>query len=141
MRRFFALVVLLVGSMALTTVAAADDVADIKAASVKHFATLNAGEVGVYIRHHLPERSVFGGGGGLLNELDSLEAQEKSLQARVDAGLKTNLQLRHLNVKVYGNVAVVTGYVVGTETSPDGTTGLGDAFESGDTSAWSSQVP
>ena len=33
-----------------------------------------------------------------------------------------DLQLRHLNVKVYGNVAVVTGYVVGTETSPDGTT-------------------
>ena len=31
------------------------------------------------------------------------------------------MQLRHPEVEVYGNVAVVTGYTVGTITSPDGT--------------------
>ncbi len=31
------------------------------------------------------------------------------------------VQLRHPEVEVYGNVAVVTGYTVGTITSPDGT--------------------
>jgi len=34
---------------------------------------------------------------------------------------KRNVQLRHPEVEVYGNVAVVTGYTVGTITSPDGT--------------------
>ena len=44
------------------------------------------------------------------------------MQEGIDAGSKLNLQLTHLDVKVYGNTAVVTGYVVGTTTDPDGET-------------------
>jgi ketosteroid isomerase-like protein len=38
------------------------------------------------------------------------------------SGFKFNFELRHLEVKVYGDAAVVTGYVMGTVTSPEGTT-------------------
>jgi len=33
-----------------------------------------------------------------------------------------NFQARHLEVKVYGETALVTGYVVGSQTLPNGTT-------------------
>jgi ketosteroid isomerase-like protein len=42
-------------------------------------------------------------------------------QAAVDAGLKYNIQSRHLEISVYGDTAVTTSYGVGTVTQPDGT--------------------
>ncbi len=42
----------------------------------------------------------------------SLEEQRNRFQARVDAGFRFNVQIRHLDVKVYGNAALVTGYSV-----------------------------
>ncbi|MFQ5798316.1 MAG: nuclear transport factor 2 family protein [Bacteroidota bacterium] len=120
MKRLVAIV--FVGGMVLTTVAEGGDVDDIKAATLEHFATLNAGDAADHVRHHLAVHSGFPPDGGLLDRSDSRKDQENSLQADFDAGLKTNLQLRHLEVKVYGNTAVVTGYVVGTVTSADGTT-------------------
>lgn len=122
MKRFFAAPMLLLAGMFLTGVAAAQDVEAIKAATLQHFATLNAGDAAAHIQHHLPEHTTFSGDGGLLEEFDSPEEEESSLRADFDSGLKLNLQLRHLKVKVYGNTAVVTGYVVGTATSPDGDT-------------------
>ncbi|MFQ6114870.1 MAG: nuclear transport factor 2 family protein [bacterium] len=115
----------LVGGMVLTTVAAADDVADVKAATLDHIATLNAGDAGAHVQHHLAEHSSFLAAGGLLQESSSLEDQKNSLKALFDAGLKINWQVRHLKVKVYGNTAVTTCYLVGTITQPNGTTQQG----------------
>jgi ketosteroid isomerase-like protein len=53
---------------------------------------------------------------------ESHEQQRASWQDQFDAGFKFNFELRHLKVKVYGDAAIVTGYVMGTSTSPDGTT-------------------
>ena len=117
-----ALTTLLVIGMFLTTVAMADDVDDVKAAMLDHYAARNAGDADAYVQLHSPNRSNFGAGGQLLNRSDSLEEQRNSAQATIDAGVKFNVQLRHPEVEVYGNVAVVTGYLVGTITSPDGTT-------------------
>ena len=120
-----ALKTLLVVGMFLTTVAIADDVDDVKAAMLDHYAKRNAGDAAAYVQLHSPNRSNFGGAGQLLNRSDSLEDlenQKNNLQAQLDAGVKFNVQLRHPEVEVYGNVAVVTGYTVGTITSPDGTT-------------------
>ena len=65
----------------------------------------------------------FGPGGGLLETFDSLEERRKNRQAAFDAGLKLNVQQRHLEVRVYGNLtAVTTSYGVGTITQPNGTT-------------------
>ena len=85
-----------------------------------HFAALNAGDVNAFIPYYPSESSVFAGG-GLLERFDSLEERRNDFQAGVDAGLKLNLQLQHMEVKVYGNAAVVTGYLTGTNTAPDGT--------------------
>ena len=122
MKRFIAVTMMFVGATVLTNAATADDVEDIKKATLEHFATLNAGNVAAHIEHHLAGHTTFGGDGGLLLVNDSLEEEKKSLQADIDAGLKLNQQLTHLEVKVYGNTAVVTGYVVGTATTPDGKT-------------------
>ena len=117
-----ALTTLLVIGMFATAVAMADDADDVKAALNGHFAARNAGDAAAYVQLHSPKRSNFGAGGQLLNRYASLENEKKNLQARFDAGVKFNVQLRHPEVEVYGNVAVVTGYLVGTITSPDGTT-------------------
>ena len=59
---------------------------------------------------------------GTSRGFDSLEEQRNDLQARFDAGIKYNRQLRHLEVRIFGNLtALTTGYVLGTVTQPDGT--------------------
>ena len=116
------MVTLTVMGMFLTTVALGDDADDVKAALNGHYAARNAGDADAYVQLHSPKRSNFGLGGQLLNKSASLENQKNNLQAAFDAGRKYNLQLRHLEVEVYGNAAVATGYLVGTVTQPDGTT-------------------
>ena len=122
MKRLTIIMMVLVGGIVLTTVAAADDAADVKAAQLAHFAAFNAGDADAVAQYVLPERSHFRGiGGDLLVE----GFDKNSLKASFDDGLKFNRQLRHLQVKVYGDAAVVTGYWTGTITFPDGTTRQG----------------
>ncbi|MEE9238110.1 MAG: nuclear transport factor 2 family protein [Thermodesulfobacteriota bacterium] len=106
----------------LTTEAEAGDVEDIRKATLEHFVTFNAGNVAAHIEHHLQGHTGYSPDGGLLEVNESLEEEKMSLQADFDAGLKFDLQIQHLDVKVYGNAAVVTGYLVGTVTNTDGTT-------------------
>jgi len=118
-----ALTTLLVVGMFLTTVAVADDVDDVRAALNGLFAARNTGDVNAWVQHFVAGHTSFGRGGGLLETFDSLEEQRKNQQARVDAGLKSNLQNRHIDVRVYGNsTAVATSYRVGTITLPNGNT-------------------
>ena len=117
-----ALTTVFVVGMFLTTVAMADDVDDVKALVHKYYAALNAGDANGRARYHMPEYSAFGPGGGILETMYSLEEQTKSYQSAYNAGQRVNVQIRHLNVRVYGNAAIVTGYVVGTLTNPDGKT-------------------
>ena len=114
-----ALTTLLVVGMFATNVAMADDVDDVKASEIEHFTTQSAD---VITQHHLAGNTGFAEDGGLLEVTDSLEEERNNLRAEFDAGLKRNLQLRHLEAKIYGDVAVTTGYVIGTRTLPDGTT-------------------
>ncbi len=116
-----ALTTLLVIGMFATAVAMADDADDVKAAVQGYYAAINAGDTDAMIRHRMPEYSVFSGG-GLLEKSTSLEEQKNDFQANVDAGQKLNLQIRHLEARVYGNAALVTGYLMGTNTTADGTT-------------------
>ncbi len=114
---------LFVIGMFATTVAMADDVDDVKAAMQRHYAALNSGDVDALVQHFVAGNTRFGPGGAMLETIDSLEELRKDRQATVDAGLKFNLQDRHIDVRVYGNsTAVTTSYRVGTITFPDGTT-------------------
>ncbi len=119
------LTTLLVIGMFLTTVAIADDVDDVKAAMERYFAALNAGDAETVFQYRIAERNFFAPGGGFLfTPTSSLEEQKKSFQNQVNAGRKRNFQLRHMEVKVYGNTAIVTSYMVGTSESPNGTTNI-----------------
>ena len=115
-----ALTTLFVVGMFLTTVAIADDVDDVKAAVLKYITSVNAGDAEGRTVGRSPDWSTFNRGGALLARTASLEEQKKAFKASVDAGVKRNYQLRNLEVKVYGNTAVVTSYLVGTRTAPNG---------------------
>jgi ketosteroid isomerase-like protein len=109
--------------MITTAVAMADDVDDVKAAVQRYFVAINSGDTeGVY-QFRIAERSSFGRGGQLLGKpTASLEEQKRSHQNQVNAGRKRNYQLRHMEVTVYGgDTAIVTGYLTGRGTFPDGT--------------------
>jgi len=119
-----ALTTLCVIGMFATAVAMADDADDVKAALNGHYAALNAGDAGALVQLQLAGNTSFGPGGALLERSDSLEELRKTRQAEFDAGFKYNLQARHIDVRVYGNLtAVTTHYGVGTITQPNGTTG------------------
>ncbi len=117
------LTTLFVVGMFLTTVAMADDVDDVKAAIQRYFVALNSGDAQALAQGHLEGFTSFGFAGGLLESFDSVEEQRKNRQAAVDAGVKFNLQDRHLDVRIYGSsTAVATSYWVGTITLPNGNT-------------------
>ena len=107
----------------LSTGVQAGDVEDIIALEQGHYLARNNGDVDTWVQYHLPERDGFGPGGGLLSQGTSAEEEEKkSLKAQFDAGMKYNHRLIHVEVKIFGDTAITTGYVVGSATSPDGTT-------------------
>jgi len=117
-----ALTTLLVVGVFLTTVAMADDVDDVKAAMQRSQVAANSGDASTGAQSFLEGVTSFGFAGGLLERFD-LEERRKNRQAAFDAGLKFNLQDRHIEVRVYGNsTAVATSYRVGRITFPDGTT-------------------
>ena len=105
-----------------STLAMADDVADIKSAMKKHFVTFNAGDTAGHIAHHKEDNSSFGADGGALTVNDSLEEESAELQASFDEGYKYDFELVDLDVAVYGDTAVVTSLQTGTVTMPDGKT-------------------
>ena len=117
MKRLTAIIMILVGGVVLTTVAYADDKADVKAAQAALAAAWNAGDADAVAQYRLPESSGFFAGGGLLDKFD-----KNKIKAAFDSGLKLNIQYRHIDVKVYDNAAVVTGYETGMVTFADGTT-------------------
>jgi len=106
----------------LTSGVQAGDVEDIIALEQGHYLARNAGDLDTWVDYHLPERDGFGPAGGLLSQGTSAEEEKSSLQAQLDAGMKYNHRLVHVEVKIYGDTAITTGYVVGSSTSPDGTT-------------------
>ncbi len=119
-----ALTTLLVIGMFVATVAIADDVDDVRAAEGRYYAAINSGDAQGWAQSRLAGLTDFGAGGGLLEASDSLEEARSSFQAATNAGLKYNVQQRHLEVRVYGNLtAVTTSYGVGRITFPNGTTG------------------
>ncbi len=115
-----ALTTLFVVGMFLTTVAMADDVDDVKAAVQSYFDAINSGNGAAVVWHRIPEYSSFVRG-GLIDRSSSMTQQKDDIQALTDAGWKRDYRIQHMEVRVYGNAAVVTGYLMGRDTAPDGT--------------------
>jgi len=122
MKRPVVIGTIFLAGLLLTSRVQAGDVEDIIALEQGHYLARNAGDLDTWVDYHLPERDGFGPAGGLLSQGTSAEEEKSSLQAQLDAGMKYNHRLVHVEVKIYGDTAITTGYVVGSSTSPDGTT-------------------
>jgi len=114
---------LFVAGVVLMPAALADDAEDVKKAALATYEALNNADVEAYVRWVAPEGTLYGGNGSFLQERNNTtEALRANLQGMFDAGLKYDYRIRNLEVKVYGDSAVATGYVVGSRTAPDGVT-------------------
>ncbi len=117
MKSLLALIPILLLGMASLTMTAPDDEDDVKAAVLELLAAMNAADVEAVAKTKHSDFSVF-----LYDGTSLAEGFDKNTaRAAMEAGLKFDWEIRRLDVKVYGNTAVVTGYNVGTVTLPDGT--------------------
>jgi ketosteroid isomerase-like protein len=116
-----ALTTLVVVGMLATTIAMADDSDDVKAAFLNLFTTLRAHDSQSMGQYYMPDYTDFGRGGGLLIRTATPEEKAKARQALFDT-VNITLQPRNVEVQVYGNAAVVTAYLVGSITPPNGET-------------------
>jgi len=98
----------------------AGDVEDVIAAELDLLDAENAGDVERLYRHIDSGRSVFLPGGGFLFVAGGEQDAERR-QASFDQGVKLDLRVRHLEVEIYGDTALLTYYRVGTITRSDGT--------------------
>ena len=113
-----ALTTLFVIGMFLTTVTLADAADDVRAAEMDSRAQEDAGNVDGYFKYMVPQFTIFPPTSGLLSEAPAKEVT----QARLDAGMKFNMQMRNFDVKVYGDTAITTYYSVGTVQRPGSST-------------------
>ncbi len=104
--------------MFLAIPALADDVEDVKAAEMAARAAEDAGDTLGYFKNMVSEFSIFPPTGGLLAHTATEETRLRA-QAAFDAGTKYDIQVRNLDVQVYGNTAVSTYYVVAMIHRPD----------------------
>jgi len=92
----------------------ADDADDVRATIERHYAAINANDIDSVISHHLKDFTMFFPDGNVLFESDWAEVSER-MGATVDLGAP-NVRMSDFNAQVYGNVAVATFYLVGTNT-------------------------
>lgn len=111
----------LLGGMLLTTFAVADDADDVRAAVLRLDAAFMAGDVEAIAKYMHPEYTMFLFPGEVRGELLIEGFSKDRLKALFDAGMKVDIETRHLGVKIFGITAVVTSYAVGIVTLPDGT--------------------
>jgi len=106
MKRMISMLMIWVGVMVLTTISFADDMDDVKAAVEAHWTALNAGDMDAVAERHTPDFNGFLMDNSLLWTYASRKEQKANFKALSEAGIKFNMQIRHLDVKVYGNTAV-----------------------------------
>ena len=94
-----------------------DDAQDVRTAVFELYDALNNGDADAFVGHMWPGGyTEFGGSGGLIETLD-----KAYIRGALEAGVKTDLGVQHLDVRVHGDSAIVTGYRVGSITMPNGT--------------------
>ena len=92
----------------------ADDAADVRATIERHYASIHANDVETVVSHHLEDFTMYFSDGTVLWESDWAEVSER-MGATVDLGT-LNVRMSNFNAQIYGNVAVATFYLVGTNT-------------------------
>ena len=95
--------------MLLPTAALASDAEDVIAAEMDSRVQEMAGNVDGYFKYKGSTYTIFPPTGGLL----STGSKREQAQARFDAGLKSDMQTRNFDVKIYGDTAVSSYYTAG----------------------------
>lgn len=90
---------------------------EVQQAQAAFLTALNQGDVAAILRLNQPGGDTF----YLDNDLLFPDPDQTAWEGAFAAGLKYALQSRHEEIKVFGQCAVVTGYLVGTVTVPGGT--------------------
>jgi ketosteroid isomerase-like protein len=97
----------------------ADDAADVRATIERHYAAIHAGDPDTVWDHHLKDFTMFSPDGGVLFESD-----RKAVSERMGASLDfptLNVAMASFDAQIYGNVAVATFFLVGSQTRGDHT--------------------
>lgn len=120
MKRVLTLYVVCLMSFFMATTALANDEDDVKAAAEAVLAAFRNWDAVAWANYHMPGTSRFSNNGRLLNETFDADASKIGFAQAKSSGASWNAQWRHLSVKVIGNTAVSTGYMVGTFTMGNG---------------------
>ena len=95
------------------------DIAAVRATIERHYAAIRGGDNETVLAQHMPQFSWFPGAGELLWTFETIEQQLTEVNAALgDATVDTHI--RHLDVRLYGNVAVATYYLVGSVSAAGG---------------------
>ena len=101
-------------SIFLSSPVTADDAADVRATIERHYAAIHTDDIESVIDDHLEDMTMFLADGTVLWEHDWPEVSER-MGATVVFGT-LNVRMSNFNVQFYGDTAVATFYLVGTET-------------------------
>jgi len=94
--------------------ARADDASEVHQTIERHYAAIHANQLESVMNDHLEDMTMFLPDGAVLWEADWNEVTER-LGATPTFG-ELNVRISSFNTQVYGNVAIATFYLVGTET-------------------------
>lgn len=120
MKKLFTLLVVCVMALCLTNKAIAADKDDVKKAVIDLWRAWSAGDAAAIAQHYTPGMQYFAANGSLF-ERSNLFSDPAGLKALFDSGFKINNLPQHIEVDVHGNIAIISCYLVGTSTAPDGT--------------------
>jgi len=92
----------------------ADDAADVRATIERHYTAIHSDQIESVLNDHLKDMTMFLADGTVLWEHDWAEVSERMGATAVFGAL--NVRMSSFSAQIYGDVAVATFYLVGTET-------------------------
>ncbi len=95
------------------------DLGAVRTAVLEHYAAINSGDYDAVADHHGEPITAFLGD-GLLTTWGTRQEQVELFRAMWAAGFNANWEVRSLEVRGYGDVAVATAYLVGSVQYPGG---------------------
>lgn len=116
MRQYVRLLVVIACLAAFTTTAAVAQEAEVRTAMLETIAAWSNGDFDRFAQSYHEETRGFLFGGGIL----ARGFNQVALQAAYEAGFRATMELRDIDVKVLGNVAVAVAYADGSLTLPGG---------------------
>lgn len=116
---FLLATVVLLSSLAMAYPAGEED--QLKAIMDAHLNAINTAQSAEIARHHLPGHSEFGATGAKLGVSGDFDLQYERNEDIFGSGFTFDWHNEDLRIQVFGNAAIIAGYVVGTTTAPNGT--------------------